>query len=241
MFVSNLHLIGVDEPGRILLFGADHFGRDVFSRLVYGGRISLFAGLLATVFSLAVGLTLGTVAGFYKKWVDDALMRAAELFAAFPWLYLLFAVRAFLPLTVDPAKAFLVSIVLIGFVGWARPARLVRGVVLSARERTYVLAARSFGAGDFYLLRRHLLPETYGILTTQAGILIPQYILAEVTLSFLGVGVSEPVPSWGNMLAQVQQYPLLATRWWMLSPALALIVVLLTYQLLVEARKSRQN
>ncbi len=120
-------------------------------------------------------------------------------------------------------------VLVIGMVGWARPARLIRGVLLSAKERNYVLAARGFGASDFYLLRRHVLPEAYGLLLTQAALLAPQYILAEVTLSFLGLGVGEPVPSWGNMLASLQKYYVLTSYWWMFVPGLALVSVFLLY------------
>ena len=132
-------------------------------------------------------------AGYFGGWRDELLMRIAELFLALPWLYLLFAFRAFLPLAVSPFDSFLLVVLVIGMVGWARPARLVRGVVLSAKERDFVRAARGFGASDFYLLRRHILPETAGVLLTQAAILVPQFVLAEMTLSFLGLGVPEPL------------------------------------------------
>jgi peptide/nickel transport system permease protein len=236
---SRWHLFGVEEPARIFLLGSDDYGRDQFSRLFYGGQISLFAGLLAMVLTLVVGGALGTLAGFYGKWLDEIIMRVAELFLALPWLYLLFAVRAFLPLDVSPAQAFLLLIAVIGLVGWAAPARLVRGVVLSARERNYVRAGRGFGASDFYLLRRHLLPHTYSVLLTQAALLVPQYILAEVTLSFLGLGVGEPMPSWGNMLASLQQYHVLISYWWMYLPALVLVVVFLGYLALASILQKR--
>jgi peptide/nickel transport system permease protein len=237
--VTNLHLFGVDAPARISLLGTDSYGRDVFSRLVYGGQISLFGGLLATALSLLGSTTLGTLAGFYGGWLDAAIMRLAELFLALPWLYLLFAVRAFLPLHISPAEAFLLIIAVIGLVGWAKPARLVRGVVLSARERGYVLAGRGFGASDFYLLRRHILPQTAGVLLTQAALLVPQYILAEVTLSFLGLGVGEPVPSWGSILGSLQQYHVLVSCWWMFCPGLVLIPVFLSYGRLSHVLQER--
>jgi peptide/nickel transport system permease protein len=232
---GRIHLFGVEEPGRIFLLGTDAFGRDQLSRLLHGAQISLFAGLLATVLSLGVGWLLGTLAGYYGRWLDSVLMRSAELFLALPWLYLLFAMRAVLPLHLSPGQAFLLLVLVIGLVDWARPARLVRGVVLSARERNYVLAARGFGASDLYLIRRHIAPQTFGLLLTQAALLAPQYILAEVTLSYLGLGVSEPVPSWGNMLASLQQYHVLASYWWMWIPGLALLAVFLAYYALSEA------
>jgi peptide/nickel transport system permease protein len=232
---ARVHLFGVEEPARIFVLGTDGFGRDQLSRLLHGARISLFAGLMATVVSLGLGWALGTAAGFYGRWIDGILMRSAELFLALPWLYLLFAVRAVLPLRVSPGQAFLLLVLLIGLVDWARPARLFRGVVLSARERSYVLAARGFGASDLYLIRRHIAPQTAGLLLTQAALVAPQYVLAEVTLSFLGLGVGEPVPSWGNMLASLQQYHVLVSYWWMWAPAVALLAVSLAYYALSEA------
>ena len=232
-------LFGVDEPARVFLLGTDGFGRDQLSRLLHGARISLFAGLLATVISLGLGWVLGTVAGFYGRGTDTVVMRAADVFLALPWLYLLFAVRAALPLHLPANQAFLMLVLVIGLVDWARPARLVRGLVLSARERNYVRAARGFGAGDLYLVRRHIAPQTFGLLLTQGALLVPQYILAEVTLSFLGLGVGEPVPSWGNMLAALQRYHVLSSYWWMWAPGLALIPVFLAYSALSEALQSR--
>ena len=146
---------------------------------------SLFSPVFsAPGITLFLGALIGMAAGYYGGWRDDLLMRIAELFLALPWLYLLFALRAFLPLAVSPIEAFLLVVVVIGMVGWARPARLVRGVVLSVKERDYVRAARGFGASDFYLLRQHILPETASVLLTQAAILVPQFVLAEMTLSF---------------------------------------------------------
>jgi peptide/nickel transport system permease protein len=158
-----------------------------------------------------------------------------------PWLYLLFALRAFLPLTVSPLEAFVLVIVVLGTVGWARPARLVRGVVLSAKERDFVRAACGFGASDAYLLRRHILPATSSVLLTQAAILVPQFVLAEMTLSFLGLGVPEPVPSWGNLLANLQQYSVLVSYWWMYLPALAVVPFFLGYLRLASALQEHAN
>jgi len=226
---SQWHLFGVADEGRVFLLGTDRFGRDQLSRLLYGGQISILAGLLATSFSLLAGALVGCVAGYFGGWPDRALMSGAELFLALPWLYLLLGVRAVLPLHLGPAQAFLLVTSVIGLIGWARPARMVRGIVLSAKERNYVTAARGFGASGPYLLRRHILPETYGVLLTQATLLLPQYILAEVTLSFLGLGIAEPTPSWGNMLGALQEYHVVASYWWMFAPVLLLFPLFLGY------------
>lgn len=231
---SRRHLFGVEEPARVFLFGSDDFGRDQFSRFLYGGQISLFAGVLGAGICLALGTLLGTISGFYGRWLDVVVMRGAELFAALPWLYLLLAVRAILPLRISTAETFLLLVSVIGLVGWARPARLLRGVVLSAKERNYVLAARALGAKNFYILGRHVLPQTYGVLLTQAALLVPQFILAEVTLSFMGLGVGEPIPSWGALLATLVRYDVLASRWWMFLPALALVPLFFSYHILAD-------
>jgi peptide/nickel transport system permease protein len=233
-FLVRGRLFGVHAPGVLFLWGSDGFGRDVFSRVLYGGQVSLLTGLVAAFLSLALGLLCGTLAGFHGGWVDRLLMRGAELFLALPWLYLLLAVRAFLPLHISTAQAFFLLVAIIGTVGWVRPARMVRGVVLSARERGFVLAARGFGASAGYLIRRHILPLTWSVVLTQATVLIPRYILAEVTLSFLGLGVGEPVPSWGNMLAEARQYHTLISHPWMLAPGFALIPLLLGYLILAD-------
>lgn len=233
-----IHLFGA-EGAPVFLLGSDAYGRDLFSRTLFGGQISLLAGLLAAALTLFFGLLIGALAGFFGGWTDEILMRLAELFLALPWLYLLFAVRAFLPLSVSPLGAFLIVVILIGAVGWARPARLIRGVVLSAKERDYVRAARGFGASNAYLLRRHILPQTWSVVLTQAAILIPQFVLAEVTLSFLGLGVSEPAPSWGNLLANLQQYSVLTSYWWMYLPSLALLPFFVGYLILASTLQER--
>lgn len=231
---TDVHLFGVDAPGRIFILGSDAYGRDQLSRLLYGGQISLAAGLLATLITLTMSAVLGTISGYFGKWTDESLMGLAELFVCLPWFYFLVAVRAFLPLHLSPASTFLLIICVIGAIGWARPARLVRGIVLSARNRDYVLAARGFGASDFYLLWRHIAPEASGVLLTQAALLVPQYIAAEAVLSFFGLGIAEPVPSWGNMLSTLQQYNVIVSYHWLLAPAAALVITSVIYWLLAD-------
>jgi peptide/nickel transport system permease protein len=239
VYITSLHLFDVDSPGKILLFGADGYGRDEFSRVLFGGQISVAAGISATLIAVLTGGLFGIVAGYFGRWVDEVLMGVTELFLSLPWLYFLLGVRAFLPLHLSTLRTFFLLTSVIGLIGWARPARLVRGLVLSSRGRNYVLAARGFGGSDFYILRRHLLPEVLGLLLTQATLLVPRYIAAEVTLSFFGLGVNEPVPSWGNMLATLQQYNVLVSYGWLLAPACALVVTSVLYSSLADMFHSR--
>ncbi len=236
---ARIHLFGTGAGGNVFLLGTDGLGRDVFSRLLYGGQISLFTSVAATALSVGLGLVLGGFAGYFGGWVDEGIMRLAEVFLAVPWLYLLLAIRALLPLQLDPLSVFWLLMLVSGLLGWARPARLVRGITLAGRNREYVLSARGFGASELYLLRTHVLPQAYLVSITQAALYIPQYITAEVTLSFFGLGVSEPSPSWGNMLAQLRTLFVLENCWWMFAPAVALILVLAIFQWFFRAELGR--
>jgi peptide/nickel transport system permease protein len=219
--------------------GTDEYGRDLLSRLMHGASVSLVGGLLAAVVAVGIGFLVGGVAGFYGGVGEQVLMRLTELVMTVPWIYLLLALRAALPLHLEPSDAFLLLVIVVGAVAWARPARLVRGVVLGARTREFALAARSFGASDRYVLFRHVLPQAAGVALTQLAILAPQCTLAEVTMSFFGLGVGEPVPSWGNMLAGAQRYHVLTSYWWMFTPGIALAGVFLLYYALTDALHHR--
>lgn len=238
-FHGTTHMAGVEGGGRLFLMGSDGLGRDQFSRLLYGGEVSLFAGLLAAVFSVGLGMIIGGAAGLLGGRVDQAAMRFTEVFMSVPWFYLLLAIRAFLPLQMDEVRAFTLVVAVLGLVWWARPARLVRGVVLSARERNYVLAARGFGGSNGYIWRKHILPATLGVSVTQLTLLVPQSIMAEGVLSFLGLGISEPSPSWGNLLATAQQYHVMVSYWWMLLPILVPIPLFFTYQIFADRLQTR--
>jgi len=216
-------------PGADFPLGTDGLGRDVLSRTLYGGRVSLFAGLAAAVVAVSLGGLVGGVAGLAGGRTDRLLTRVTEAVMALPWLYLLLAVRAALPLSLGPVAAFALVVVVIGCVGWARPARLVRSVVLAAREHDAVRAARGFGASEWWILRRHLLPAAGSVLRTQLALLVPQFILAEVTLSFVGLGVGEPAASWGGMLAELRQPYVLRHAAWLIAPAIPLILSVFCY------------
>ena len=232
---DGVHLFAVSSPANLFLLGTDGYGRDIFSRILFGGRTSLLAAAVATLLSLLIGAVLGGIAGQFGGAVDSLVMRGSELILALPWIYLLLAIRASLPLHLEPAKTFFLLSAVIGVMGWARPARLIRSAVLSAKERPFVTAARGFGASEWYVLWRHVLPQTLGIVTAQAVTLIPQFVAAEATLSFLGLGIGEPIPSWGNMLSAFQQFQTVSPYWWMGFPLVALVMVSLTYFVLADA------
>ncbi len=235
LFHARLHLIGGAPDHPIFLLGTDAFGRDQLSRWLAGGQISVAAGLLAAVMAVGIGTLLGTLAGYFGGHIDTVVMRIGELFTALPWMYLLIAVRASLPLRVTPLHAFALVVLASGVAGWVRPGRLVRGLVMSARERAFVSSARGFGASDLYLLRAHVLPATYSALLTQLALAVPQFVVAEVMLSFLGLGLADPIPSWGTLLIPLQQYHVLVSYWWMFIPALLSTAVFLTYYRLADA------
>lgn len=232
-------LFGVDPPAHIFLLGTDRYGRDQWSRLLVGARTSLGAGLLAASLSIGLGALLGGVAGASRGWVDRVIMRAIDLFIAVPWLYLLLAVRAALPIDMPPARAFGLLAMVIGIAGWARPALLIRSVVLSARERGYVVAARGCGASEWYVLRRHILPQAMGVMLTQGAILAPQFTLAEMTLSFFGLGLAAPLASWGTLLADVSRDHLLQPSWYAAAPVVAVVAVFVLYQSAADAVRAR--
>lgn len=222
-------LFGVDPPGTFFLLGTDSLGRDVLSRLLHGGQASLAAALAAAILSLGIAAGLGCLAGYAGGLLDRAVMRAAAVVEALPWMYLLLAVRASLPLDLGATAGFLAVVAVLGLCGWTRPLRPLRALAATARSREYVLAARTFGASHASVLWRHVLPATRGLLSTQASLLVPAYLVSEVTLTFLGLGMAEPIPSWGGMLADLVRFSALGGAWWLWSPAAALAVLFAAY------------
>lgn len=221
----------------LFLLGTDSFGRDVLARLLYGGRISLGVAALATLGAVALGLVIGGLAGLaHTAWplADEALTRATELILVLPTIYVVLVVRAAMPLVVSPLQTFVMLSGVLALAGWPYVARGVRAIVAAERQREYALAAESLGAGAWRLLWRHLLPATRGYVAAQATVLLPAFLAGEATLSFVGFGFPDTVPSWGTMLQEASNAAAIADFPWVLVPALAIFLVVLAANLLVR-------
>jgi len=214
-------------PGWGHPLGTDDLGRDVLSRIFYGARISLLVGFVAVGISTLIGIVLGAIAGYYGRWADACIMRFVDIMLCFPTFFLILAVIAFL----EPSIWNIM--IIIGLTSWMGVARLVRAEFLSLRERDFVLAARALGARDSRIIFRHILPNALSPVLVSATLGVAGAILTESALSFLGIGVQPPTPSWGNMLIAGKQT--LGTAWWLsVFPGLAILVTVLGYNLLGE-------
>lgn len=224
-----------EEP--VFLLGADRDGRDVLSRVLAGARISLGLGLLAVLGATALGATAGALAGARGGVIDDVVMRCADFVLVLPVLYVVVVLRAVLPLVVPPALVFVLMLAIFVLVGWPVVARGVRGIVAAERSREYVLAARAAGAGTGHVMWRHLLPGSLGHIAVQASLLLPGFILAEATLSYLGLGFPDTTPSWGTMLREVVDVNELSRFPWTMTPALAIFAVTLATNAVLQDRR----
>ncbi len=225
----------------IYLLGTDRLGRDIFSRLLYGARISLSIGLIGVSITFLLGILFGGLAGYYGGWVDNAIMRLTEVLMSIPAFYLMLALRAIFPLDMSSVEVFLLIVFILSFIGWAGLARVIRGLVLSLREREYVLAAKTYGASPLRILFKHILPNTYFYLIVTATSAIPSYILGEAALSLLGLGIQEPYPSWGNMLSDARSLTVITFFPWILAPGVAIFLVVFAFNMLGDALLSERK
>lgn len=229
---TNVHFFGTIDNQRVYLLGTDQFGRDYLSRLLLASQISLSVGLIGITITFVLGMLVGGISGFYGGRLDDVIMRVCEIIMSVPSFYLLLALAGTLPPSLSPVVVYILIIAILSFVGWAGMARIIRGMVLSVREREYVEAARALGVSDIKIVIRHIIPSTYTFAIVAATLSIPAYILGEASLSFLGLGIRDPMPSWGNMLSAAQDLTSLQTRAWLLVPGLMIFITTLAFNFL---------
>lgn len=238
---SGGHVVQSSDEGAapLLLLGADSYGRDVFTRLLFGARTSLGLAVAAALGALLIGATLGGLAGFAGGVFDDVLMRAADFVMVLPAIYVALALRAVLPLVLTASEVFGLLASIFAIVGAPFVARGVRAIVRSERRLDYAVAAEALGASDARLLFRHLLPSARGFMAVQMTLLIPAFIVAEATLSYVGLGFPDPIASWGTMLHDASSnIRVFADFPWLLSPAAAMFLVVLGVNLVLQNRRS---
>jgi peptide/nickel transport system permease protein len=225
-------------PSAHFWLGTDELGRDRFARLLYGTRVSLLLAPAAALLSTLIAGLIGGAAGYLGGRWERGVTAAIDLFLSLPWLFLLLAVRALLPLNTSPVASVAITFALLGCLGWAAPARIVRAGTRTLVSSDYVLQAAASGIPRWRLFWRHLLPNLRPVLLAQFWISVPVFVLSEANLGLLGLGVSEPLPSWGTLLRDLENYSAILDNPWMLAPVVLLVVVVSCLQLLLRTEEA---
>jgi peptide/nickel transport system permease protein len=229
LWETDVHFFGVESPAKLFLFGADRMGRDVFSRCLYGTRISLSIGMIGVFLSLILGLTLGGISGYAGGWADGVIQRIIEIIRCFPSIPLWMGLSASMPPHWPALKVYFTITLILSLVGWTDLARMVRGKLIALREEEFVLAARFIGASDARIIFRHLLPSFTSHIIVSVTLAIPSMILAETALSFLGIGLRPPITSLGVLLKEAQNVTTVALYPWLLIPVAFVIIIVLSF------------
>ncbi len=233
LFETTTHLFGPESSGDgLFLFGTDMYGRDILSRVLYGSQISLSVGIVGILISISLGMLIGGVAGYFGGRWDFAIMRVIEVILAIPGLYLILTLRQVFGEGMSSSQTYFVVILVLAFIGWAANARVIRGMVLAIKENEYVTAAEALGASRLRIIVKHILPNTFSFVIVTATLYVPYYILGEVALSFLGVGIQEPEASWGNMLKDAQNVRYLTDYAWVITPGFFIFVAVMAFNFL---------
>ncbi len=241
LFETDVHLFGAENGGLVSVLGTDRQGRDMFSRIVLGSQVSLFVGLFGVVLSLVFGTVLGIVSGYYGGWVDEVIQRMIEIVRSFPQIPLWMALSAAVPPGWSVTKTYFAVTLILSLIGWTWLARQLRGQVLTLRQSDYITAARLAGASDSRIIFKHLLPATLGQIIVVATLSLPAMILAETSLSFLGLGLRPPITSWGVLLQEAQNLQSLALYPWVFSPAVVMVILILAFSFLGDGLRDASD
>lgn len=235
LFPTDIHLFGVDEGGTLFLFGTDQLGRDMFSRIIHGARISLSIGLVGVLISLVIGVLVGGISGYFGGVVDEVTQRVIETLRSIPQIPLWLGLSAALPPDWSPLKVYFAITIILSLLGWTYVARVTRSKFIALREEDFIVAARAIGCTTIRVILRHLIPEFASYIIVAATLAIPGMILGETALSFLGIGLRPPVVSWGVLLQQAQNIAAVNTYPWLMLPAPFVILAVLAFNFVGDA------
>ncbi|MBQ8476782.1 ABC transporter permease, partial [bacterium] len=232
LFKTDIHLISKPDDCNLFLLGADIGGHDVYSRLFFGGQISLTIGFLALLISFPIGAIYGGISGYFGGLSDKVLMRVAEAIMSIPSFYLLIILASILPSNMNSTQRFALITTILALVGWAGFSRVIRGMVLSIKNQEYIKSIETIGASKKRIILKHILPQTSSYVIIAITLSVPSYILAESGLSFLGLGIQLPDASWGNMLREAQEFANILYRPWLLVPGILIFIAVLSFNVL---------